>query len=183
VLTLFPEIVRETAEERAMIAPIEQLPRPRYVSVRTGDLVLQIVLYFIFVFVGISLFTSSWSADSSHPSLYERAFASICLIIMAFVVWANVSAFFRNRKLLANGEVALGRVFHVSRGRHPRIEFTFQDKSGRTIATLAAKPRRVCEGMAIIVFYDPSNPEKRCVPMCGSLWKIRSAASVMKNTA
>lgn len=156
-----------------MVLPIEQSPRPRSVSINIGHLATEIAFYIAFVAFAIYFVISTWSSEPPKSSLLEKAFSIVWAMFTIYLISQGVSAFIGDRKLLAAGEVALGRVFHVRGGKHPRMEFSFQDKVGKTITALASKTRHIREGSIIIVFYDPSNPEKRCVPMDNSLWKIR----------
>ncbi|HLW83361.1 MAG TPA: DUF3592 domain-containing protein [Candidatus Acidoferrales bacterium] len=163
-----------------MIAPIEQLPRPRQVSIKSGDLAMRVAASIALVIFSIYFLNSAWNSGLPQ-SLFYKTFSVLWVMLMIYVISGNVSAFIRDQKLLADGEVALGRVFHIRRGRHRRMEFSFQDARGRTFTALAGVGSpSIHEGSAIVVFYDPSNPEKRCVPMSGTLWKIALPESVAK---
>lgn len=160
-----------------MLAPFEALPRPRQVSVKVTDLLMAVGLY---IALGVTVYfvLSSWR--NSQQSLHVKIFLCVWIFLMIYIPVASVVETARDRRLLMDGEVALGRILHISKGKHSRMEFRFEDRTGRTItASRRATPRdrSVSEGSAIIVFYDPANPEKRCVPLCRTLWKIDLPAS------
>lgn len=176
MLKLFPEVGLVTAEERAMLAQFEGLPRPRQVSVKLVDLLIAVGLFIAANAFVMYCVLSSWPT-SHRPSLIFLCgwgFLMICIPVVSAV------RTIRDRRLLMDGEVALGRIFHISKGKGSRMEFRFEDRAGRTFtASREATPRdrSVSEGSAIVVFYDPANPEKRCVPSCRTLWKIDLSAS------
>lgn len=154
-----------------MLARFEALPRPRPVSVKLVDPLMAAGLFVAVNAFVIYCILSSWqqSALSVKAFLYGWGF------LMIYIPVAGATKAVRDRRLLMEGEVALGRILHISKGRHPRMKFRFEDRTGRSVtASREATPRSrsVSEGSATVVFYDPANPEKRCVPLCRTLWKI-----------
>jgi len=162
-----------------MLAPFEALPRPRQVSVKLADVVVAVGLYGVVNAFVIFCVLSSWP-KFQQSSLSVKAFSCIWVFLIIYIPVEGVVRAVRDRLLLTNGDVALGRIFRISKGRHPRMEFRFEDRTGRTVTAstqATPRPRSVSEGSAIVVFYDPANPEKRCVPLCRTIWKIDLPAS------
>jgi uncharacterized protein DUF3592 len=173
MLTLFPQDANPSPEERAMIAVLAQLPRPRQVSIRLAGLIAAISEGVLAFGAGIYFFVAVWAPKAHESSLYTKAFLACFTIMLLYVVVEKALAFVRNRELLATGEVALGRVFYVTRGKNPRMEFAFRDTAGHTITTQRSRPHSsIRKGSAVVIFYDPSDPKKRCVPLCSTLWQI-----------
>ncbi|HEV2305980.1 MAG TPA: DUF3592 domain-containing protein [Candidatus Acidoferrales bacterium] len=157
-----------------MLERIAQLPRPRHVFIKKSVAATEIG--------GNILFTIAWFYISVLIWKGRNSITDISLIfwlpLVPYILIGNARDFFQQRRLLEQGEVALGRVFHVRRGRHGRrIEFSFQDNSGRIATALARDSsysiRKVGEGSGVIVFYDPANPEKRCVTSGATPWEVK----------
>ena len=138
MLALFPETIHTSAEERAIVAPFEKLACPRQVSLKLAELIFEVAAYSAFGGFSIYFVTSVWHPKSQQSSLYVKAFSVVWILLIIYILIGNAVAFIRERKLLADGEVTLGRIFHVRGGRNRRIEFAFQDRAGLTIAAKAA---------------------------------------------
>ena len=173
MLTLFPEAPRTTPEERAMIEAIANLPRPRQVRAKGFDLITMVTGDILFICAWFVVFGDFWRSKFLDQPISE-CFLLSWLIFVPFVLVKNARDFVRDQKLLTYGEVALGRIFEVRAGRHGRrIQYSFQDLAGRVMAASSrTDSRKASEGSAVPVFFDPSNPQKRCVPLCSSSWEI-----------
>ncbi|SRR6266436_6217277 len=71
----------------------------------------------------------------------------------------------RNRKLLAEGEVAMAVVTHQEstggKGRRSKIRYNFRDATGRLVEGEGTDESwELYEDMEVPVFYDPEDPEK-----------------------
>ena len=156
-----------------MIAPFERMPRPRHVSIRATHLAVSVVGWVSFIALVIYLARST--AFFRSPG-YADAVVFCWMIGVAIYALAEEGLKLgRDRKLFMDGEVTLARVFHISGGRNRRMQFRFEDQTSRTFTAstgASSRPRSISKGSAIVVFYDPSDPQKRCVPLCTTLWKI-----------
>ena len=82
----------------------------------------------------------------------------------------------RDRKLLAEGEIAIAIVTHqaLSGGRHQqsKIRYEFKDAAGRLVKGGGTDESwKLYEDMEVPVFYDPENPEKN-VTLCAATCEL-----------
>lgn len=162
-----------------MLAPFEAAPRPRQMSIKLTELLMAVGLYLAVNAFVMYCILSNWP-KSQQPSLSVKVFLYVWAFLMIYIPIESVAKAVRDRWLLMNGEVALGQIFHITKGRHSRMEFRFEDRTGRAITASTRaqpRPRSVSEGSAIVVFYDPANPEKRSVPLCRAIWRVDLPAS------
>jgi hypothetical protein len=159
------------------------LPRPRHVRIKTGPRIIlgalpiasAVVIYFSAAEI------STWSRIGNHFSFQNGAARQ--LIVAMILVAAGCLTFWRvdrDRKLMREGELAVGTVTHqklvlVHGGRGgPRkqssIRYRFKDASGELFqGTGTDYSSRLAVSMTVPVFYDPANPEKNvtfCTAMC-----------------
>jgi hypothetical protein len=156
-----------------MIEAIANLPRPRQIRAKRVDLITMIAIDILFIYFWSVVFGDFRSGRFLDQPI-SKCFLLFWLALVPFILVQNARDFVRDQKLLAYGEVALGRIFEVRAGRHGRrIQYSFQDLVGCIIsASSRTYLRTVREGSAVPVFFDPSNPQKRCVPLCSTSWEI-----------
>jgi len=99
------------------------------------------------------------------------------LVLWLAMIYGYLFVFFRNRlrerRLLANGELATGYIVKQTNGRYTQsVEYRFEDVTGSSISGRCTDPSRsLYEGMFTPVFYDASNPKCNVSLDC-SLTKI-----------
>ena len=150
------------------------LPRPRKLKFTWKGR-----FYFVFALIVVGLYTvyglpATWSEFNNPHSSHGRNWL---LLAPLLVIYGNAFAFFRNRfrerQLLANGEVASGYVTAQNNGRYTQsIQYCFRLAGGK-LATGRCNDasRSLYEGMTVPVFYDAENPT-RSMPLDCSLTRI-----------
>lgn len=150
------------------------LPRPRRLKMTWKGR-----FYLVFALVVVSLYTvyglpAAWREFSNPHSMHGSHWT---LLAPLAVIYGYSFVFFRNRfrerQLLANGELASGYVTAQNNGRYTQsIQYCFRIAGGK-LATGRCNDasRSLYEGMTVPVFYDPDNPA-RSMPLDCSLTKI-----------
>lgn len=154
---------------------LEALPRPRKVTIAWRD---RILLLFVFLF--LCVWTTFWTKaiiDSWNKRTHWNIFAVSFLLLLLFIWLAQIRRELRNYSLLTDGDVALGRVTsqRTSGGKNKRsvITYEFADSVGRTWNGKGDdSTKKYIENMAVIVFYDPYEPDKN-VAVCTTVWRVR----------
>jgi hypothetical protein len=150
------------------------LPRPRKLKMTWKGR-----FYVIFALVVLSLFTvyglpALWGAFNNPHAVQGRNWS---LITSLAVIYGYSFVFFRNRfrerQLLANGELASGYVTAQNSGGYTQsIQYCFKLSGGRLVfGRCNDASRSLYEGMTVPVFYDPEN-SARSIPLDCSLTKI-----------
>lgn len=150
------------------------LPRPRKLKMTWKGRT-----YFSFALLVVALYTiyglpATLSEFSNSRSNRGRNWT---LLAPLAVIYGYSFAFFRNRfrerQLLANGELASGYVIAQNNGRYSQsIQYCFKLAGGKLITGQCNDASRsLYEGMTVPVFYDPDNA-KRSIPLDCSLTKI-----------
>ncbi|SRR6266478_1417422 len=150
------------------------LPRPRKLKMTWKGRV-----YFLLVLIVIGLYTfyglpATWSEFTNPHSTRGRNWT---LLVPLAVIYGYSFAFLRNRfrerQLLANGELASGYVIAQNNGRYTQsVQYCFRLAAGKLITSRCNDASRsLYEGMTVPVFYDPDDP-KRSIPLDCSLTKI-----------
>jgi hypothetical protein len=135
--------------------------------------------YFIFALIVVSLYTiyglpAAWTEFSNPHSPRGGDWTSL---VPLAVIYGYSFAFFRNRfrerQILANGELASGYVTAQNNGRYTQsIQYCFRLAGGKLISGQCNDASRsLYEGMTVPVFYDAENPA-RSIPLDCSLTKI-----------
>jgi hypothetical protein len=150
------------------------LPRPRKLKMTWKGR-----FYLICALIVVSLYTvyglpATWSEFNNPHSSHGRNW---WLLAPLLVIYGNAFAFFRNRfrerRLLANGEVTSGYVTAQNNGPYTQsIQYRFRLPVGK-LATGRCNDasRSLYEGMTVPVFYDAENPT-RSIPLDCSLTRI-----------
>ena len=150
------------------------LPRPRKLKMTWKGR-----RYFAFALVVVGLYTvygvpATWSEFSNPHSAEGRNWM---LLAPMAVIYGYSFAFFRNRfrerQILANGELASGYITAQNNGRYTQsIQYYFRLADGKLIAGQCNDASRsLYEGMTVPVFYDAEDPT-RSIPLDCSLTKI-----------
>jgi len=155
---------------------LDALPRPRIVTIAWRD---RIILLIVFLF--LCLWTILWTRailESWKSQAGWGAFAVFFLVIFASFWLYELRRELRNRPILANGEIALGRVTSQQdvggRTRKSKITYEFADPLGRTWNGKGYDSTKAyTESMSLIVFYAPHVPSQN-VAFCTTVWRLRS---------
>lgn len=150
------------------------LPRPRKLRMTWKGR-----FYATFALVVVSLVTvyclpALWTEFNNPHSPNGRKWSLAAALV---VVYGYAFAFFRNRlrerRLLADGELASGYVTEQSNGQYTQsIQYCFKLSSGRlAFGRCNDASRSLYEGMTVPVFYDADNPALS-VPLDCSLTRI-----------
>lgn len=112
-----------------------------------------------------------WALTQSFAGFHRKDWALVglvaLLVLLPLSTWRQMA---RERKLLENGELAMGRVTKKWNTRDgSTVFYEFQDASGQTHKHSGMDYSRTLEiGMAVPVFYDRDNPKKQ-VAACAAL--------------
>lgn len=150
------------------------LPRPRKLRMTWKG-----HCYFAFTLAVVSSFTLYalpvlWSESNNPNSSHGGKWL---LAVAVAVIYGSALTFFRNRwrerNLLANGEVVSGFITAQSNGRYtPTLQYCFKLAGGRLITAYCNDASRsLYEGMTVPVFYDAAKPS-RSIPLDCSLTKV-----------
>jgi hypothetical protein len=150
------------------------LPRPRKLKMTWKGR-----RYVTFALVVVGLYTvyvlpATWNEFSNPHSAQGKNWM---LLAPMAVIYGCSFAFFRNRfrerQILANGELASGYITAQNNGRYTQsIQYCFRLADGKLIAGQCTDASRsLYEGMTVPVFYDAENPT-RSIPLDCSLTKI-----------
>lgn len=150
------------------------IPRPRKLKMTWEGR-----FYLVFALIVVGLYTvyglpATWSEFNNPHSSHGKNWL---LLAPLLIIYGNAFAFFRNRfrerQLLANGEVASGYVTAQNNGQYAQsIQYCFRLAGGK-LATGRCNDasRSLYEGMRVPVFYDAENPS-RSVPLDCSLTRL-----------
>ena len=137
----------------------------------------------VFLFVTLlavpSLVTAFLIAEwrsSSEPQVFPYLWSSLPFVLfpVAFLAvnfWISIV----HRRLVKAGEISLANVIGTKSGRRGGrdITYEFSDESGRLIsASSPDNSHRISVGMVVPVFYNPDNPQKNQVALCGSFYEV-----------
>lgn len=121
---------------------------------------------------------ATWSGFNNSQSVHGRHWS---FLLVPAVIYGYTVAFFRNRfrerRLLASGELASGYVTAQDNGRYTQtIQYCFKVVPSGKLATgrCTDASRSLYEGMTVPIFYDADNPA-HSIPLDCSLTKISRA--------
>jgi hypothetical protein len=149
------------------------LPRPRKLKITwrgRGYLAFASIVIALYTTYGLPEVWSEFNSPHSQRGGYW-------VLLLPAMIYGYSFAFFRKRfrerQLLANGELASGYVTAQQNGRYGQsINYCFILPGGETInGQCNDASRSLYEGMTVPVFYDADNP-KRSVPLPCSLTKV-----------
>ncbi|MGB0035397.1 MAG: hypothetical protein WBP79_07990 [Candidatus Acidiferrales bacterium] len=116
----------------------------------------------------------TWVRTQSFANFHgpEWGLTGFCafLALIPFAMWRSQV---REKDLLENGEIALGRVTRQWGGKDSNnVEYEFKDYQGQTHKALSFDyTKKLFEGMAVAVFYDRDNP-KRQIASCATYHEV-----------
>ena len=132
--------------------------------------------YFTFALIVVGVYTV-YGLPAIWSQFQSRHGRDWTFLLPLAVIYGYSFAFFRNRfrerQILANGELASGYVTAQNNGRYIQsIQYCFRLAGGKLITSQCNDASRsIYEGMTVPVFYDPENPT-RSIPLDCSLTKI-----------
>lgn len=139
--------------------------KPRQVRFKTVARVISIafpISLFVMAYFGFLILRSG-----------SVVFSDIAVPIAVGLVWSiigitTIRDALRDRKLLAEGDLAIGRVTHQElsggKNRRSKIRYEFKDLTGRIIKGEATDDLRgLYEDMETPIFYNPSDPSENVV--------------------
>jgi len=149
------------------------LPLPRVVRMtRRG------ILYIFPIgpaLVALDCISGYWAAKGlasaqSLSAISQQDWVSVLTtVILAATVVSFWRKIFRDRRLLAYGEITLGRILRQNSGRHESstITYSFSDKQALTFTqTSTDYSKQYYEGMWALIFYDSENPRRNVADGC-----------------
>jgi hypothetical protein len=154
-----------------------ELPRPRPVRMTRRGKTSILVIAVAFLVFALALITmlalqpAPPRRGSSPPPL--ALVIGLPLGVLALMALVMQRAMARERELLGNGEVVLGRVTKQWAARNGSgIHYEFTTPSGETISRMTSDfSRQLSQGMSVLVFYDLFKPKKQ-VALCSALYEV-----------
>jgi len=154
-----------------------ELPRPRPVRMtrrgKTSVLVIAVAfLVFALALITMLALQPAPPRQGSSPPPLALVFG-LPLGVLALMALVMQRAMARERELLGNGEVVMGRVTKQWAARNGSgIQYEFTTSSGETISRMTTDfSRQLSQGMSVLVFYDPFKPKKQ-VALCSALYEV-----------
>jgi hypothetical protein len=156
---------------------LAELPRPRPVRMsRRGKMIAMMVLIALLASLGIYAATGvvaqrAAGEQYASPSQFPTYAVSIAFVAVFAIVMLNVVG--RQKRLLADGEMATGRVTKCWMARNgPNIRYEFTTPLGEHFSGSAAdSSRQLSVGMNVPIFYDAQRPKKQ-LALCASFYEV-----------
>jgi hypothetical protein len=183
-------VVPASGTSQAAVGSGAQLPalNPKYEAVlrtspprairlsRRGTFNLSLVLVVLLAFVSIMLaqLYKSWAVTKSFADFQFREWGMMGFaLLLLLILVSQWRAMARERDLLENGEVAVGKIVQIWGSRSASaIKYEFQDNSGETHRQTGTDyTQKLQEGMSVPVFYDRENASRQ-VPACGTYHEV-----------
>jgi hypothetical protein len=170
-------IEEQSSEYRSLF----DAPRPRQVRIRTapkillGTLPIAAMLLIYFGILELLTFRELGANLTSIFYVVFNFFASPIMIAVSIVTFGRVR---RDKKLLKNGELAVGTVTYqeLVRGRKStwsQVRYRFNDASGQLYQDTGRDySRRLRVEMTVPVFYDAKDPETN-VALCTASCRLK----------
>jgi len=152
------------------------LPRPRAVRMSrrgksTSVLVAVILLVSMSLFVaGLTAQSRAAGANKGSPQFVK--FALPIVFILVFVPF-QLLGIARQKRLIAEGEISMGRVKERRIARHgPTIRYEFTTPLGEHFSRSASDGSgQLSTGMSVPIFYEPQRPKKQ-LALCASFYEV-----------
>jgi len=126
------------------------------------------------VLFGILL--AEWKAHPARQTMQSDIWSTVPFVAGALFFLLMFYIFLkRDRRLVRQGEITIGKVVGVRTGRRRgrTVTYEFLDRSGRLItASCPDNTRSLAEGMAIPVFFNSENPESDQIALCGTPYEV-----------
>ncbi len=155
---------------------LAELPRSRPVRMsRRGKIIATMVSAALLASLGI--YATSMAAQRAvagqyaGPPPFPVYALSIAFVVVVVLVLLN--ALSRQKRLLADGEMAMAQVTKRWMARNgPNIRYEFTTPLGEYFSRGAADAsRQLSVGMNVPIFYDPQRP-KRQLALCASFYEV-----------
>jgi hypothetical protein len=172
-----PEIAAPNQNLAEQFRILLELPRPRPVRLSSrGKSSLTVMGAGLLLLVIVLVLMVSLPSAGARKNIAPRRLALVYALplglagVLAILTRRGLA---RERRLLAEGEVALGRVTRQWSSRNGNgIRYEFTTATGETISRSATDySRQFYEGMSVPVFYEAQQP-KRQIALCGSFYEI-----------
>jgi hypothetical protein len=155
------------------------LGKPRRTKLKKSSFVLLAVFACI---AGVALWTFAVGHQTNRPkanpgnTITDVAFFLIFGIISTAIVGGTLRSVFRDRRLLADGDIAIAVITSQGiaggKSKTSRIKYDFKDAAGRVFSGKSYdESRELYEDMQTIVFYNRDNPSEN-VPVVGAMFKL-----------
>jgi hypothetical protein len=159
-----------------LIPALAAVPRPRAVRMgrrgkSTSVLVAVILAVSMTLFVaGLTAQTKASGANAGSSQMVK--FALPIVFILVFVPF-QLLTITRQKGLIAEGEIATGRVIERRLARHgPTIRYEFTTPLGEHFSRSASDGTgQLSPGMSVPIFYDPQKPKKQ-LALCASFYEV-----------
>jgi hypothetical protein len=174
----FLKLLPSQEEARDIFSNVLNIEKPRPIK-WNWRIRLTVAGVFLTVFAAVFL-VGYFSLGSGNREDYPGA-----IVVMIFLVWATaligapVIPDLANRKLICEGEIAVGRVVHqrtISRGRSSwsSIHYAFVDSANRGFVDDGVDySDTLGEGAPVVIFYDPLDPNQNVALEC-SRFRLKS---------
>jgi hypothetical protein len=156
-----------------------RLPRPRTVRIKEEVKLATVrFLMLIGIFVGLSILSVLLLVE-----LHAYSPKSLRLLVLGGTVPSFAGAlgllaslvfsYKKSRRLVTNGEVTIGT---IAERRRSRVTYEFKDGSDRLVSASCTDPSGSFDpGMSIPVFFNPGDPHKDQIALCGSPYEVAGA--------
>jgi hypothetical protein len=144
------------------------LTKPRPVRLRPFQRAISVafpISWIFIVYFGFQIIRDGLAASSQLTTLTSLGPLFLFASLWSVIGVATIRDARRDRRLLAEGDLAIGIVTHqeLSGGRHRRskIIYEFKDTAGRQVQGEGTdESREFYEDMTLPVFYNPANPRE-----------------------
>ena len=159
---------------------LSALSKPRMVRFKPVARVITIAFPISWIFIlyfGYQIVRDEISVSGPLATLRDLALLLLFALIWSVIGITIIRSARRDRKLLAEGDVAMAIVTHqeLIRGKHRRsqIRYEFRDASGRLVQGKGTDESwGLYEDMEAPIFYNPTNPSEN-VTLCAATCELR----------
>ncbi len=156
------------------------LSKPRRVRLKPAARVITIAFPISWIFIayfGYQIVRDQIAVSGPLANLRDLGPLLLFALIWSVIGITIIRSARRDRKLLAEGDVAMAIVTHqeLIRGKHRRsqIRYEFRDASGRLVQGKGTdESRGLYEDMEAPIFYNPTNPSEN-VTLCAATCELR----------
>src|SRR5260370_20228347 len=155
-----------------------ELPRPRLVRIQRRQRFWVALIFASMSVIATALFAilfTEWQAHPLKKTMHSDIWSAIPFIAGALLFMLMLYMFNRrDRRLVSEGEVTIGKVVAVgTRRKYRTVTYEFLNRSGRLItASCPDNTRSFTEGMAIPVFFNSENPESDQIALCRTPYEV-----------
>jgi len=157
----------------------QEIPRPRVVRIKRGRKFYLAVIAAALIGVPATSLGSlilEWRTHPTKNAMTSDLWNAVPFIVGPLLLLLFVSVMLRrDRQLMSDGEIAIGKIVSVRRGgrRGWTVTYEFLDSSGQLItASCYDYSRSVIEGAQIPVFFSREDPKKKQIAPCGSPYEV-----------